>query len=161
MNTMQENLPMREVLWQKMLQQHLVEGDIPQRIELDKPLKQAWYLRVMLGFAGWLGALFLMGFVFLGLASIIDHALVSIVIGLGLCGAAYAIFHFHANKDFMTQFALALSLAGQGFVVVGLFREFGGERPGLFFVLVMFEIALIAVINNCRQEKKLRMHLNI
>ena len=46
-------------LWQQLQQQGLVTGDMPPLSNVNSP----WYVRVMLGVAGWIGALFLLGFV--------------------------------------------------------------------------------------------------
>ena len=49
----------REDVWRRLREASLVEGDMPPASEQHTP----WFVRVMLGAAGWIGALFLFGFV--------------------------------------------------------------------------------------------------
>ena len=134
-------------IWSRLLEEKLVEGDMP-ILDSKRNNVQAWYIRVMLGFSGWLGALFLMGFlgIFLSLAK--DNGLVSVCIGIGLCTLAYTLFRLPGNNDFLSQFALAMSLAGQGFFVFGLFMEFSESNPSVYLAILLFEVLLTACIPN-------------
>ena len=82
MNTPQPESITSATVWQRLLEAKLVEGEMPV-IDQTQSLTQPWYIRVMLGFSGWLGALFLMGFVgiFMGLAG--DHGIVTVCIVTG------------------------------------------------------------------------------
>lgn len=151
MNTLlnfSETAEPREHLWQRLLQQQLVQGDVPAPSGDQSSVSQAWYIRVMLGFAGWLGAVFLMAFVGIGFSFVMDSALASICIGLVLCTAAYVLFRAVKQQDFLEQFALAVSLAGQGFFLFGLFREFHSEGIALYSVILVFELLLALVMPN-------------
>ena len=54
----------RDALWAQLRDGGLVEGDLPEVGDARAP----WFVRVMLGIAGWIGALFLLGFVGAGFA---------------------------------------------------------------------------------------------
>jgi hypothetical protein len=105
----------RELLWAKLREAALVRGELPPRDEAASP----WYVRVMLGIAGWIGAFFLLSFVGVGLAFVARNAGAQIGIGVLACAAATLMFRA-AKNDFLTQFALALSLSGQVLMAMGL-----------------------------------------
>jgi hypothetical protein len=131
-------------LWQQLQQQGLVIGDMPAASEVNTP----WYVRVMLGVAGWIGALFLLGFVGVGFFEVIKSASASIVVGLMACAAAYLIFRWLENSDFGAQFGLAVSMAGQGLVMFGLFNAFGWGAVMSGFMIFAFQGLLALLIPN-------------
>ena len=131
-------------LWQQLQQQGLVEGDTPPASDSASP----WYVRVMLGVAGWAGALFLLGFAGAAFASVLQSAAASLLFGIALCGAAYGIFRVAQNNDFATQSGLAVSFAGQGLFVFGLFTAFKSESSIAGFIVFAFELLLAIVIPN-------------
>src|SRR5699024_1770628 len=99
----------------------LVIGERPE----PEPAGSPWFVRLMLGIAGWIGALFLLGFVGATLNFILDDGPSAMVAGVACCGAAYAMFRGLDGNDAAEQFALALSLAGQGLIIAGLGETFG------------------------------------
>jgi len=105
----------RELLWSRLRAAALVQGDVPPRDERAAP----WYVRLMLGIAGWIGAFFLLSFVGVGLAFVTRSGAAQITIGVLACAAATMMFRA-AKGDFVTQFALAVSLAGQVLMAMGL-----------------------------------------
>lgn len=111
-------------LWEWLRADGLVEGERP---EAGRPVSP-WYVRVMLGIAGWIGALFLLGFVGAALAFVMEGAAIAIVIGAACCGAAFALFRIFEGNDFAEQFALAVSLVGQVLLIIGFgqFLTMGG-----------------------------------
>lgn len=131
-------------LWQQLKTVQLVDGDLPTEQGLSP-----WYIRVMQGFAGWLGALFLLFFVGISLWSdMAESALM--VVGLFNCGVAWLIFNNMKNSEFMTQFALAISFSGQMLFVIGLFLflEFHEPSAGIFCGIAFFEVLLALFIPN-------------
>lgn len=135
-------------IWQMLHDQDLVNGELPPASSDESSVQQAWYIRVMLGFAGWLGALFLVGFVGAGLQFVMKSASAEFVVGIICCGVAYAIFKAAKNNDFVMQFGLAISMAGQGIFVLGLFTAFKGDSPSLYFIALVFQLALTALMPN-------------
>lgn len=126
----------RAALWERLRDAALVEGDVP-------PLKapQApWFVRVMLGIAGWIGALFLLGFAGALLSGLFESAAASLMLGTIACAGAVFLFRWSRNNDFLDQFAFAVSLAGQALIVTGLdeWIEIASRYPD--------ELALIALL---------------
>ena len=134
-----------EQLWDRLAAKGLVIGEKPPRADHHSP----WFVRVMLGFAGWLGAVFLLGFVGVSLQFIIDSNTASLFTGAAACAAAAFIFHASRGKDFAVQFGLAVSLAGQALFIWGLWKIFNGESAGVrYLAIAVFEALLAAFIIN-------------
>jgi uncharacterized membrane protein len=131
-------------LWQTLCDNGLAKGDLPLARNVDSP----WYVRVMLGIAGWIGALFLLGFVGVGFRFVMDNAAISMVAGILFCGAAFYLFRVARDNDFGTQFALAVSLAGQVMFAIGVFKAFKGDSPVAYFLAFLFEALLAALVPN-------------
>lgn len=132
-------------LWARLQQAGLVEGSLPEAGEASSP----WFIRVMLGFAGWLGALFLLGFVGAAFAFVFRDASAAVIVGAGACAAAVVIFRSAPKSDFMAQFGLAVSFAGQAMLLFGMshwFREFGPRQFAWCFLLQ--EAALFVLVPN-------------
>lgn len=134
----------REQLWQSLQEQALVEGELPPIDAAASP----WYVRVMLGVAGWIGAMFLLGFVAAGFASILRSGSASLVVGALGCAAAYAILRAAREHDFAVQFGLAVSLAGQSVFIVGLFNLFKYDSAALHLSVLALEVLLAALVPN-------------
>ncbi len=115
MNTVMGNRA-RESIWDQLRARGFVEGELPAPGEARSP----WFVRVMLGFAGWIGAWFLLGFVALGLVAVVKSPTASWLVGAGACAAVAMLFRADRNGDFTSQFGLAVSLAGQVLMVYGL-----------------------------------------
>lgn len=129
-------------LWAGLSDAGLVEGTQPEPEAGGSP----WYVRLMLGIAGWIGALFLLGFVAVALTVVLDNAASALIAGTVCCAAALALFRALAGQDFAEQFALALSLAGQGLLAVGLAQVFKPEDPSLYGAFALVEVALVLVV---------------
>jgi hypothetical protein len=130
----------RDDLWRELCEAGLAQGELPARSDPGSP----WFVRAMLGVAGWIGALFLLGFVGAGLAFVFRNEAVSLGVGLLCCGAAYMIFARAGSSVLATQFGLAVSLAGQVMVIIGLHEGSGlnEDSPLLFLLIAGFEAAL-------------------
>jgi hypothetical protein len=135
----------RVAIWERLRQGSLVEGSMPEAGEAASP----WFIRVMLGFAGWLGALFLLGFVGAGFAFVFRSSASAVVVGAGACVAAVAIFRAAPKSDFMAQFGLAVSFAGQALLLYGFAGLFRNISPTQFaWCLLLQEAALFVLIPN-------------
>lgn len=143
MNTNMNAMTIEEA-WSRLQQRGLVEGEQPATDAQSSP----WYVRVMLGIAGWMGAGFLLGFVGVAFAFAMENAFASILIGVLCCGGAYAIFRAAGNNDFLAQFGLAVSFAGQFMVIYGVFKAFDWESVSAFLIAAVFEAALVVLIPN-------------
>src|SRR5262249_19778495 len=135
----------RQAIWTRLQEARLVEGALPEAGDTASP----WFIRVMLGFAGWLGALFLLGFAGAALPFLFNNAPTMIVVGAAACGASAAIFLAAPKNDFVAQFGLAVSFAGQILLLFGMsqmFRQFGAREFAWCFLLQ--EAALFVLVPN-------------
>jgi hypothetical protein len=108
-----------EALWLRLREARLVEGDMP----ASEPAPP-WFVRLMLGIAGWLGAIFLLAFVGIGFAALMRSPTAGIAVGAAVCVAAVFLFRLRQKGDLVGQFAFAISLAGQGLMAVGFMNAF-------------------------------------
>lgn len=106
----------RAALWERLRDAALVEGDVPPAEAPQAP----WFVRAMLGVAGWIGALFLLGFIGALLSELYESAFASLTLGVAVSAAAVFLFRWSRNNDFLDQFAFAVSLAGQALIATGL-----------------------------------------
>jgi hypothetical protein len=98
----------------------------------------------MLGVAGWIAAAFLFGFVGQALPWVVDSKTAALAVGTLMIAAAYALFRVEVGRDFLGQFALAMSLAGQALAAVGLFGVF--QREALAWTAIGAGEAVLAVL---------------
>lgn len=131
-------------LWDRLSAQGLVEGQAPP----ERRPQSLWYVRIMLGVAGWIGGAFLIGFLGAAFAFLVRGDGVAVLTGAACCGGAYALFRAFDGQAFVEQFALALSLAGQGLVVFGLFEFIEGKGPPVYFAIAAVEAGLVLAIPN-------------
>src|SRR5258708_19231353 len=102
----------------------------------------------MLGIGGWMGALFLLVFIATGLVMIIKGNTAAIVVGAVFCAAAFAIFRFARDNVFATQFALAVSLAGQALFIFGIASDMKTQGTGFALTIFVLEAALAVAVPN-------------
>lgn len=129
-------------LWARLKSAGLVQGEPPVTTEQASP----WYVRTMLGIAGWIASLFLFGFVAVGFAAVMKSSIAMLVLGVLLCGGATALFRAVARNDFAAQFAFAVSLAGQILIVIGLGDAFSHRRLPVAAAMMAVEAALFLAI---------------
>ena len=137
---------MRTATWQALRDAGIVRGDAPETSEAGSP----WYVRAMLGVAGWIAALFLLGFVY----AIVGWDLSSgsmLGVGIVLIAAAAAILAGAARNEFALQLGLACAFAGQGLAVFGLAGTLHALRFGEvtgYVVIAAMEIALLLAVKH-------------
>lgn len=76
-----------------------------------------WYLRLSQGVGGWLAAVFLLAFLGSVFSEILRSASASLLLGVLACAAAWPL--MRRRDEFATQFAFAVSLAGQALLGLG------------------------------------------
>ncbi|HEY0130460.1 MAG TPA: DUF4401 domain-containing protein [Allosphingosinicella sp.] len=133
-----------QALWARLAAEGLVEGERP---EPERP-QSPWYVRTMLGIAGWIGALFLLGFVGAAFAFVMKDASAALFAGAACCGGALALYRSLRGQDFADQFALALSLAGQVLMIVGLAELMKPGGPPLYFAIAAMQAGLALAVPN-------------
>lgn len=131
-------------LWLRLKEAGLADGELPLATESATP----WYIRTMLGIAGWIGALFLLGFISAGFAFAMESAPAALAVGAMLCTVATLMFRARPN-DFAAQFAFALSLAGQVLILIGLYKGLPGQTTAIALLMAGVQGALFLLIPNC------------
>jgi hypothetical protein len=134
----------RDGLWARLRAAGVVEGDVPALADGRSP----WYVRVMLGVAGWIGALFLLGFVGVGFAFVMQSAVTAFVLGAAVCAGAAFLYRVAPHSDFMNQFGLAVSLAGQALMGFAVLRWFEHSFSAAAFALALQQAVLFALVPN-------------
>jgi len=132
--------------WQKLLDAGLVEGQMP----AARPLESPWYVRLMLGAAGWLAALFLLGFVAAAMAWITKSEPASMVTGVLMMALAWLGFKKLSKNEFAAQFAMAVSFAGQAMFIFGVFGWLGAEKDSTasWTAVALLQAALALIMPN-------------
>jgi Domain of unknown function (DUF4401) len=72
----------------------------------------------------------------------------ALAVGMMCCVAAYAIFRAARDNDFLSQFGLALSFAGQVMFVFGLSKWFRYDAVGFAVLIAVFEALLAFALVN-------------
>jgi hypothetical protein len=130
-------------LWDGLLAAGLVEGERPEPGEAPPP----WYVRAMLGIAGWIAACFLIGFLGIALA-LGTHGEGAFAAGAVCCAVAFGLFRQFPGQDFVEQLALAISLAGQALIAYGLHDILHGGGASLYLAFALVEAVLVLAIPN-------------
>ena len=109
-----------------------------------------WYTRVLMGFMGWLGGLFVLGFFGAIIASFFNNGVMMMFVAIGLFAGSFAMYRAMPNSDFGTQFALAASICAQ---VVGTFAVaklvgYNGSNDGIAWFVGLMQVALVIAMQN-------------
>ena len=130
-------------IWNKLLEKNLVSGEKPEIDAVQIP----WYIRFMQGFAGWLAALFIMGFFAVTFSFLFKRPSSGILMAVGiLCSVgSYTIIRLQKN-DFLDQIGMAFSLCGQLMFAIGLFFFADIEPEVGFFILGIYQLLLAWLI---------------
>jgi uncharacterized membrane-anchored protein len=157
MNSKQSTHHSDKNLWQLFQQNNLLSSDAQQQEvpKINNDEQSLWYIRAMQGFAGWIAALFILGFVgsVFGWLFRNDSASALITLGLAACGCAYVFFKTTKHSDFLQQLGLAFNLAGQLMVAFGLYELINPSWKDknyimYFFSLMSFQALLVFFIND-------------
>lgn len=128
-------------LWNTLLSHQLVQDAEPPETEDNAP----WYVRTMLGIAGWVGAIFLLSALFSGFALVMDSVVAATVMGIAACSLAVVMYRAVKHNDFTEQFAFAVSLAGQSLLIYSAMRGLNLFDSVKDFVYQVRWVALILV----------------
>ena len=134
----------RESLWGRLRAAALVEGDVPPPDTARSP----WYVRVMLGVAGWIGALFMIGFLGVGFEFVFKNTTVTFVTGAAVCAGAAVLFRANPHGNFTGQFGLAVSLAGQALMIYALARVFELSFSAAALAIALQQALLFVLVPN-------------
>ena len=132
----------RADLWTRLRDAGTVTGDPPPS---DQP--SPWYVRALLGAAGWLAAICLLGFVAVAVSFLVETESMAIVAGIAMIAGATALLRPAVTNAFVTQLGMAISCAGQALVIFGTAETVGtGEAAAV--AIAVFEAVLAAVVPN-------------
>ncbi|MBY8825290.1 DUF4401 domain-containing protein [Sphingomonas colocasiae] len=131
-------------LWARLGAEGLVEGEMPAPDRSTSP----WYVRVMLGIAGWIGALFLLVFAGAAFSFLMSDPASALLAGAACCGGAFALLRGLDGNDFAEQFGLAVSLAGQGLMIMGLADLLDAWMPLLYIAIAAMQAVLALLVPN-------------
>src|SRR5439155_21521941 len=131
-------------LWSKLASAGLTLGNRPEAREAHQP----GYVRVMLGIAGFMAAVFLLGFVGVGLAFVLESKIASLAVGFMMIAAAYAVFRAAPHSDFGSMFALAVSFTGQALVVYGVWGMLNERSAQPWVAIAVIEAILAPAMPN-------------
>ena len=137
-----------QALWQDLAARGLVQGQ-PQAAQARTP----WAVRLLMGLAGWLGAVFflvfLLGSVFVAAR---DNATAMASCGAAMIALAAVLYRRRAAATALEHFALAVSLSGQGLLVYGASQAYGGARlldsAAFWGALALLEAVLYVLVSN-------------
>lgn len=124
-------------LWQQLHDKHLVQGTLPQTAS-----SSPWYIKVLLGFSGWIGALFILLFVFTAFGALADSPIACLFTSLPLFAISYVVLS-KPNNEFFEHVALAISLAAQGLVVFALSQWLPRETIWLACAVLQWILAVL------------------
>jgi hypothetical protein len=139
------NADSRAELWNRLVVAHIVTGAVPPRGD-DESIQVPWYVRALTGIAGWIAAGFLLAFIGVFLGSF-DSNTTQIIAGLVLIAAAYGLLLRTAKHAFASQFAIAMSLAGQALVWMGIEPDLRNSHLE-WLVIAAFQAGLALVLPN-------------
>lgn len=113
------------------------------------PSEDRWYMRIFAGIGAWFAAF--MFLTFLGITSIITNEFGALVVGLGLCAAAFGINRRSQTSTFLRQLALAISITGQLLAISG-WAEIVDSLIVAAIGVIVLEIALFAAHRDFTQR---------
>lgn len=112
--------------------------------------ERPWYIGMLLGVAGWFAGLFAL--IFLGALLRPDSGPSAIVSGVVLIAAAWGLFRVDRDGAFVSQLALALSIAAQFLLLYGIHQAFFDKRDAsiatIAFVALAIQLALVLAMPN-------------
>lgn len=130
-----------DALWQQLREAGVVQGEPPSE-DADAP----WFVRLMLGIAGWIGAIFLFGFFSVALQELLRSTAARTVLGAVLCGAAALVLRTGRRGELLGQFAFAGSLAGQALLASGLGEALHRSPAGAALAIAAQQAILFAAV---------------
>ncbi|SFG24933.1 GDYXXLXY domain-containing protein [Neptunomonas qingdaonensis] len=136
-------------LWETLKRQQLVSGELPANAADSVHDSTPWYIALMQGFAGWVAAFFMLGFVggpVFGILFRVDNEVALIAVGLICCTGAYLLFRTQPKGIFVGQLGLVFSLTGQMMVAWGLLDWASYQSSIAVFLLAAFQLVLTVIM---------------
>lgn len=123
-------------------------ADGPDPSALDAGPDRPWYIGLLLGTAGWVAGIFVL--IFVAMLWKGDGAAGAITSGAILLAAAWGLYRVDREGAFVSQLALALSIAAQFLLLFGLAETLGSkhEFAGIAFIALVLQAFLVIVMPN-------------
>ena len=128
--------------WQRLVDAGLVDAPMPAPADVQAP----WYVAALVGFAAWLAALFLMVFLAIAIGDFVKRPAGAIGVGAVVVAIAAFALRRSGERTFVSQLALAFSLAGQGLVLAGLLLAGVREIAASLAIFALVETALVVLV---------------
>lgn len=139
-------------LWNILSQENLVTGNLANKPNSHEEKDSPWVIKILLGFSGWLAAIFILGFFVTVFSAMSIQKPPLILIGTILIVVAFFMLHRQSNF-FLGNLALAISLAGQSMFTIGLFVFFRfssglieQETPFIWFIFSCLQLFLAIIM---------------
>jgi hypothetical protein len=116
---------------------------------MSEPARRPWYIGLLLGVAGWFAGIFVL--IVAGMLFMPNSPAGGFPIAFVLLAAAFGLFMADREGAFLSQLALALSIAGQFalfFSLYELFFKHGQSIAGMAFVALVIQLSLVLVMPN-------------
>jgi hypothetical protein len=135
---------LQSVINQLVVEQHL-PPEAPATIAeaLAGPEKRAtpWYIQALIGLSGWVAAFFFIGF--LVIIELVTTETEALIAGLIFCAGAVGLRWATRHSIFTGQLTLALSLAGQGLFITGLWQVVDNVTLTLLITMLFEGLLLV------------------
>ncbi len=128
-------------VWQRLESAGIVSGTAPAAPEPESP----WFVKLLLAASGWLASLFLLASLGLLFNDLFNSQVALFAVGGVLIFLAVVALKKMQN-DFFEHSALAMSLAGQGLVTVGLFQFSDRMDTEFFWMVAVFQTVLCFIV---------------
>ena len=127
---------------------HVATSEVPQMAFSD--LSSPWYTRVLMGFMGWLGGLFVLGFLGALIAVFFTSSVFMMIVAIGLFAGSFAMYRAMPTNDFGTQFALAASICGQVVATIAFSKgmDQSVDTYNVAWFVALMQIALVVLMPN-------------
>lgn len=109
--------------------------------ELDSP----WYIKALLALAGWVAAIFILGFLSMGFNDLLESSVARGLLGLVMIACAFVFLHI-TKSDFAEHLMLAASLAGQLLVASAIGEVLIRVGAAFWWYLAFMHIVLAAMM---------------
>ena len=130
---------MHNALLEKLIKARLVEPIAAEEI----PKRFPWYVKLMLAFSGWVGALCILGIFFFVFSSFIENTTTNLLTSLVLLFMSFRILKA-PNNEFFEHLALALSFVAQALFTWTLAEL--KHQEAMFFASSLFQALLVFIM---------------
>lgn len=132
-----------DAIWTTLQEAGLLNCNEPMAGEMESP----WYVKTLLGFSGWVAAVFLLGFIGFGFEFVFENSTIALGTGTVMVGTSFAVLRLSKN-EFAEHLALALSLAGQALIIFAIFDFTDYDESIAWFLVTLLQLLLTFLMPN-------------